>query len=234
VSYNEKHNEANGEDNRDGSNHNLSWNCGAEGESVDAGILELRRRQARNLMAILFLSQGVPMMLAGDETLRSQRGNNNAYCQDNELSWLDWRLADANRDMLRFVRELIRLRQRHPVLTSNRFYKGAPLPARGIPDIAWHGVRLGEPPWHDGQARFLAATIAGSERDEDDLHVILNMSDDAIDAPLPAIAGRRWHLALDTEEDAPRDAPTRAEQRVHAGTGYRARPRSVVVLEARA
>ena len=155
VSYNAKHNEANGEDNRDGTNDNASWNCGVEGETTDAAVLALRLRQAKNLMAILMLSRGVPMLLAGDEVLRSQRGNNNAYCQDNALSWFDWRLVEANRDMLRFTRELIALRRRHACLTANRFFDGKPVRGRGIPDIAWHGARLNEPAWHDGQGRFL-------------------------------------------------------------------------------
>ena len=130
VSYNDKHNEANGEDNRDGTNDNLSWNCGVEGDTDDAAVLALRRRQAKNLMAILFLSQGVPMILAGDEVLRSQRGNNNAYSQDNELSWFDWRLIETNRDMLRFTRELIALRKRHPSLRRRSFLTGRPRQAR--------------------------------------------------------------------------------------------------------
>lgn len=124
VSYNRKHNEANGEENRDGMDENHSWNCGAEGETKDPKILALRRRQARNLMATALLSQGVPMILAGDEFLRTQRGNNNAWCQDNEISWVDWRLAEANADFLRFTREMIALRKRHPVLRRRRFFTG--------------------------------------------------------------------------------------------------------------
>jgi glycogen operon protein len=126
VSYNQKHNEANGENNRDGSNDNLSWNCGVEGETDDPGVTALRRRQAKNLLAILMLSRGVPMLLAGDEVMRSQRGNNNAYCQDNELGWFDWRLTEQHADMLRYTRELIALRRRHPSLTVNRYYSGEP------------------------------------------------------------------------------------------------------------
>ncbi|HEY1190488.1 MAG TPA: glycogen debranching protein GlgX [Gemmata sp.] len=124
VSYNEKHNEANGEGNRDGENHNNSWNCGAEGPTTDPAIRALRLRQAKNLMTTLMLSQGVPMLLAGDEFLRTQRGNNNAWCQDNEISWVDWTLADENKGFLRFVRELIQLRKRHPVLRRRRFFAG--------------------------------------------------------------------------------------------------------------
>jgi glycogen operon protein len=233
VSYNGKHNEANGEDNRDGSNDNLSWNCGVEGETDDPGVIALRRRQAKNLLAILMLSRGVPMLLAGDEVMRSQGGNNNAYCQDNDLGWFDWRLTEQNADMLRYTRELIALRRRHPSLTVNRFYTGAPLPGRGIPDIRWHGARLGEPPWNDDQARVLAMTVAGVKPDEADLHAVFNMSDAAVDAPLPEIAGRRWHLALDTALPPPQDIAPPAGQRAVANLRYAVQPRSVVVLEAR-
>ncbi|MDY3552588.1 glycogen debranching protein GlgX [Gemmata sp. JC717] len=131
VSYNEKHNHANGEGNRDGESHNSSWNCGAEGPTDDPEVLALRRRQARNMMTTLMLSQGVPMLLAGDEFLRTQQGNNNAWCQDNEISWVDWGLAEENKDFLRFVRELIHLRKRHPVLRRRRFFVGELL--RGEP-----------------------------------------------------------------------------------------------------
>jgi glycogen operon protein len=124
VSYNEKHNRANGEDNRDGGGENHSWNCGIEGETPDPEILALRKRQAKNLIATLLLSQGVPMILAGDEFLRTQNGNNNAWCQDNDLSWLNWERLEKNADFLRFVRELIWLRRRHPVLRRRRFFTG--------------------------------------------------------------------------------------------------------------
>ncbi len=233
VSYNNKHNEANGEDNRDGCDHNLSWNCGVEGETGDPAILELRRRQAKNFIAILMLSQGVPMLLAGDEVRRTQRGNNNAWCQDNELSWFDWTLTETHGDMLRFVREMIALRRRHLSLNRNQFLTGEIIPGRGIADIAWHGVRLDEPPWGDGGARFLAYTLAGIAHDEEDLHVILNMSDSAVEAPLPLLSGRCWCLAVDTSKSSPEDIKAPGMQRPHEGTAYRCGPRSVVVLEAR-
>lgn len=233
VSYNGKHNEANGEGNRDGANENLSWNCGVEGATTDPAVLALRRRQARNFMAILMLSRGVPMILAGDEVLRTQHGNNNAWCQDNPLGWFDWDLVDANRDMLRFTRELIALRKRHPSLTRNRFFTGRPVPGRGIPDVAWHGLRLNEPLWQDGEAQVLACTLAGLRADEEDLHVILNLSARAIDAPLPSLPGRRWHLAVDTSLASPHDIVPRERQQPHPAPVYRAGPRSVVVLEAR-
>ena len=161
VSYNAKHNEANGEDNRDGSNDNLSWNCGAEGETDDAQIMGLRHRQARNFMAILLLSQGVPMILAGDEFLRTQHGNNNAFCQDNALSWIDWRLSERASEMLRFTREFIALRKRHASLRHRRFLTGRPSSGQPHPDVAWHGERLHAPEWNDPGGRLLAFTLAG-------------------------------------------------------------------------
>ena len=138
FSYSEKHNEANGEDNRDGSNDNLSWNCGAEGETDDPEIRALRRRQAKNAFAILLLSRGVPMLLAGDEFLNSQGGNNNAYCQDNQISWLDWSLLEKNRDIFEFVKKMLKLRREHPVLRRNSFF--AEKNSSGYPEISFHGV----------------------------------------------------------------------------------------------
>lgn len=234
VSYNNKHNEANGEDNRDGSNDNLSWNCGVEGETDDAAVNALRRQQAKNLLTILMLSRGVPMLLAGDEVLQTQRGNNNAYCQDNELSWFDWQLTERNAGMLRFTRELIALRRRHSSLTCNRFFNGAQVPGRDMPDISWHGVRLNEPLWHDPQARILVFTVAGQSDEEEDLHVMLNMSEQSLDAPLPAVRARRWHLTLDTAQSSPADIVMRAQQLPLVAAVYPVTPRSVVVLEARA
>lgn len=232
VSHGYKHNEANGEDNRDGNNDNLSWNCGAEGETGNSAVLALRRRQAKNLMAILLLSQGTPMILAGDEVLRSQRGNNNAYCQDNEISWFHWRFDEPGRNMLRFTRAMIALRRRHPSLHRRRFLAGRPVPGSDLPDIAWHGERLGAPGWFDGNARFLAYTLAGTTADEAPLHVILNMSDESRTAEVPALAGCRWRQAVDTALDPPRDIALPGRGDLLAGTRYVAESRSVVVLEA--
>ena len=232
VSYNAKHNETNGEDNRDGSNDNLSWNCGAEGDTGDSAVLGLRQRQARNFLSILFLSQGVPMILAGDEVLRSQHGNNNAWCQDNELSWFDWRLVASRAGMLRFVRELIALRKRHPGLRRQRFLTGRPAPGSSLPDVAWHGERLHEPPWHDAGARFLAFTLAGQHGDDPPLHVMLNMGDAERAVALPSLSGRRWVRTLDTALDPPHDILRPGEQAPVAGGRYAAQARSVVVLEA--
>ncbi len=181
----------------------------------------------------MMLSRGVPMLLAGDEVLRTQGGNNNAYCQDNAMSWFDWGLMERNRDMLRYTRELIALRRRHRCLTANRFFRGAPVGGRGLPDIAWHGKRLGEAPWDDTRGRFLRYMLAGLLPDEEDLHVILNMSDETVDAELPESPGRRWHLALDTARASPADVVARGAQTPHPAMACAVGARSVVVLEAR-
>ena len=232
VTYQTKKNDANGEGGRDGSDDNASWNCGIEGETTDPGVTALRLRQARNHLAILMVSRGVPMLLGGDEVLRTQRGNNNAWCQANELSWVDWRRTDAQVDMLRFTRELIALRRRHPCLEHNSFFEGRPVPGRPIPDIAWHGARLGESPWR-GDGRVLRFTVAGLGGGEEDLHVALNTSERAVEADLPAIPGRRWHVAVDTSRPPPDDAVPRSRQRPYPAASYLLPPRTVLVLEAR-
>jgi len=232
ASYREKHNEANGEGNRDGWEHNLSWNCGTEGETLDAATLRLRHQHARNAIALLMLSQGVPMLLAGDEVLRTQGGNNNAWCQDNETSWFDWRLAETNGDMLNFVRQAIALRRRHPSLSRPAFLTGQIEPARGIPDVTWHGRLPGESPWNP-ESRYLAFTLAGCSTGEEDLHVLINMSDRSESVLLPVIEERRWHLALDTGRESPWDIVPRDTQTTWVAPRYLSQPRSVVVLEAR-
>jgi isoamylase len=233
VSYNGKHNEANGENNRDGCDNNLSWNCGAEGETDNADVLALRQRQAKNLMSILFLSQGVPMLLSGDEVLHTQRGNNNTWCQDNELSWFDWNLVEKNGDMLRFMKELIALRKRHPNLNRREFLTGEQVGGRGLRDIAWHGYRLDEPLWSDFGAQYLAYTLAGQDDDEEDLHVILNMSERTVEVSLPVIPGRLWHLVLDTSQSGPNDIMPRNQQKALENSSYQIPRRTVAVFEAR-
>ena len=160
VSYNGKHNEANGEGNRDGTDDNLSWNCGVEGETDDPEIQALRARQVRNFLTILMLSQGVPMMVMGDEARQTQFGNNNAYCQDNEITWFDWARADEHADLTRFTSELIAFRMEHPTLRRSRFFTGE-LNERGLADISWHGCRIFAPGWDDPESRVLAFTLAG-------------------------------------------------------------------------
>ena len=229
VSYNDKHNEANGEENRDGSNDNESWNCGVEGPTDDPEVERLRERQIKNFAAILLSSQGVPMLLGGDEFRRTQGGNNNAYCQDNDISWFDWELVEKNAAMVRFFSRMIALRRQHPVLRRRHFFQGKVVNHRGLTDVTWHGVRLGAPGWNDPNARVLAYTLGG--RDEDaDMHIILNMYELALDFELPTVPTRQWHKAVDTSLPSPGDiAEPGAEQPVE-GTNLNVGGRSVVIL----
>jgi isoamylase len=170
-------------------------------------------------------------LLAGDEVLRTQCGNNNGWCQNNELSWFDWRLVETEREMLEFVRGMIALRRRHPNLMSNGFYTGKLIPGRDVPDIAWHGVRLNEPAWHDGDCQFLAFTIAGLVANEPDLHVILNLADAAVDAPLPPLPGREWFPVVNTADTATTGVLPQKDQRPVPTSVWRVEPRSVMIFE---
>jgi glycogen operon protein len=225
VSYNQKHNQANGEDNRDGSNDNRSWNCGVEGPSLDPAIEKLRNRQVKNFLTLTMMSLGLPMILMGDELRRTQRGNNNAYCQDNEISWLDWRLLDQYADVHRFVRLLIErrlLRQTGLELEGeslNRLLQGA--------DKAWHGVKLNQPDWSDNSHSL--AFSAEIRREKLLIYLILNAYWEPLEFELPAIGGP-WCRWIDTTLDSPRDiVPWQDSTPVSAST-YAAGPRSVVVL----
>jgi glycogen operon protein len=214
VSYNTKHNQANGEDNRDGENHNRSWNCGAEGPTDNAGIIELRERQRRNLLATLLLSQGVPMISHGDERGRTQQGNNNAYCQDNELSWVDWDRNEANTDLTEFTARLIKLRQAHPIFRRQRFFQGRPIQGSNIDDIAWlrpDGQQMDDQDWHTGYARSIAIFLNGQgipDRDQlgrrvsdDSFLLLINAHDEKITFMLPDQAhAPRWTILLDTAD----------------------------------
>lgn len=231
VSYNRKHNENNGEENRDGFGNNLSWNCGVEGDATQPEIVALRKRQAKNFMAVLMLSQGVPMIQAGDEVLRSQGGNNNAWCQDNEISWFDWSLTEQNHDMLRFTREIIALRRRHPSLKRRQFLSGETIPLTGIADITWYGPNLEALEWDDPVAQMLIFTLSAQRKDEPHLHIILNMSDLPHELPLPQLAGVSWRPAVDTFQPSPHDITPRASQQSHVEPNYLVREHSVVVLE---
>jgi isoamylase len=212
VSYNEKHNSANGEDNRDGESHNLSWNCGAEGPSKDPKILTLRARQRRNLIATLLLSQGVPMLLAGDELGRTQQGNNNAYCQDNPLSWVSWNLNQEDQHFLDFVRRMIQLRHDHPVFRRRKFFEGRPIHGGAVKDIAWHnpnGTEMSEEEWNQHFARSLCVYLSGGALDEcdrfgqpirdDDFLLLINAHYETIPFTLPDYPGdEAWFCVLDT------------------------------------
>jgi glycogen operon protein len=229
VSYNGKHNEANGEDNRDGSDQNLSWNGGAEGPTDDPAILALRHRQAKNLMALTMLAVGVPMLTMGDEVLRSQRGNNNAYCQDNELSWFDWSAVVSDAGMLRFSGALIAARRRAQELLD--------LPVDvtlqqllATASIEWHGVELGWPDRSES-SRSLAVTIRGRSVA---LHIIANAYWEPLGFAVPAAGdGAAWQRVLDTTLPSPDDIRFGDEAPVVDTPTYRVGPRSVVVLAAR-
>jgi len=205
FSYNEKHNEANGENSRDGCNNNISSNSGIEGPTDNLGVTNFRKKQTKNAIAILLLSQGVPMLLAGDEMLNSQNGNNNGYCQDNELTWIDWSLTEKNADMLRFVQQMIAFRQRHSSLMRRRFLTGNMIEGRDITDIQWHGAKLNVPLWNDPDNQILAYTLAAVAEDESDIHIVINMSDNVTDIELPDLKGKKWCLAIDTAEESPDD-----------------------------
>ncbi len=231
VSYNAKHNEANGEENRDGINENLSWNCGVEGDSTDPAVEALRGRQIRNFVAILLLAQGVPMILSGDEIRRTQKGNNNAYCQNNELTWTDWRAVKEHGDLFRFWKLMIDFRRRHPAVHRARFFDGK-LNERGLPDVTWHGCQLLHPGWDDPNARALAMTLAGFGA-EADIHAILNMDWEGLDFEIPVAKGRRWRLAINTAEPSPHDIADPGVETPVTGSRIHAEARSVVVLLSR-
>ena len=211
VSYNEKHNEANGEGNRDGESNNDSWNSGVEGPTNDPEVLALRARQRRNFLATLLLSQGVPMILAGDEMGRTQKGNNNAYCQDNEISWLDWDLSESDEDHLAFTRRLVRLREEHPAFRRMRFLKGRS--EGGAPDATWltpAGREMTDEEWNTAFARSLGLWIIGSGggllyapvgEPDDDFLLLFNAHHEEIPFTLPGPAEARWSLLLDTSHE---------------------------------
>jgi isoamylase len=232
FSYNSKHNDANGENNRDGCNNSLSSNCGVEGPSDDAQVIALRKQLVKNSYALLLLSLGVPMLLAGDEFLNSQQGNNNGYCQNNDISWLNWQQAEQNHDMVRFVREMVKLRKRHPSLMRRNFLSGHIRDGRDRPDIVWHGVKLHQPPdWLNPEARVMAYTLTGLEDDEADLHVMFNMSDKAVTMELPKLAHRRWRRAVDTALSTPEDIVAHQDMSLQRKNSYAAPARSIVIFE---
>jgi glycogen operon protein len=228
VAYNEKHNWENGEGNVDGQPDNWSWNCGEEGPSADAAVLVLRDRQARNFLTLLLVSQGVPMLLGGDELSRTQRGNNNAYCQDNELSWLDWGALETRPELSRFVARLIRFRRAHPSLRRRTFFED-----EANPPLAWHGARLGHPDW-DGEMRALGMQLTGADGD-DPIYVFANAHWLACRFELPKLApGKTWRRFVDTTLEAGADAlEPGSEAPLDGGRSMTAGPRSVVVLVAR-
>ncbi|MFP4550270.1 MAG: glycogen debranching protein, partial [Spirochaetales bacterium] len=223
VSYNTKHNEANGEQNRDGSDNNNSWNGGAEGDTDDVRIVEFRYRQMRNMLLTLLLSQGVPMLTAGDEIARSQGGNNNAYCQDNEISWMPWKSISRNIRLLEFVQELIRLRNDHVVFRRSRFFHGSRIPGTDQKDVTWiqsNGQEMSQEAWSNGElreigvllngeagARFL--TPRGEPEPDDNFLILLNANAKRLTWTLPRSQDDRpWRVQLTTTTES--GLPSRA------------------------
>ena len=220
YNYNEKHNLKNGWNNTDGANDNNSWNCGVEGPTTDASVNALRRRMVRNAFALLMCSRGIPMFLAGDEFGNTQFGNNNAYCQDNITSWLDWTLLEKNRDLFRFFQYMIRFRKDHRILRAN--VSGG---CCGFPDVSFHGVT----PWREGfegHEHYVGVMFAGGEQGAGPqvIYVASNAYWEPLEVALPALpASMCWTLAADTWDETP-------SQRRHEGSRFAIRPRSVMVF----
>jgi glycogen operon protein len=235
FSYNEKHNTANMENNKDGRDHNDSWNCGVEGETDDPDIIRLRRQMVKNALCCLFFSLGTPMMLGGDEFLRTQKGNNNAYCQDNEISWFDWTLVEKNADIFSFCAKLILFRKRYSILKKKEFLLDEESGEGLIPDVLWFGKTLGKPDWDDPKLKMLCYQLIGARSfsDENDYHLFLiyNADVEARVARLPRITGVRWCRVVDTSLGSGEyfrvDA---AEKRIEPPDRYPVNPRSAVLL----
>jgi isoamylase len=239
VSYNHKHNDANGEHDADGESHNLSWNCGVEGPTADQRVLDLRAAQRRNFMTTLLFSVGVPMISGGDELCRSQKGNNNAYCQDNEVSWTDWSLTPERQDFLTFTRRLIHIWKNHPVLRRRKFFQGRSIRGAEVLDIAWldpAGVEMTDETWNSPDVRALGVRLNGDAIQEvnergarivgDTLLLMLNAGDEAITFVLPPTAPvERWEALLDTAD------PWQSSRRLRGGDRYELRGRSLAVLK---
>jgi isoamylase len=230
VSYDHKHNEANGEDNRDGADDNRSWNCGVEGPTADAAVETLRTRQVKNLLTVTMLSAGMPMMLMGDEVRRTQSGNNNAYCQDHETSWFDWTLLTQQADLHRFVASL----NARPVLRDVEDERVALNLLIREAQVTWHGVRLHEPDWR--RSSHSVAFTARLTRERMLFHVILNAYWEPLEFDLPSVGDvgqEPWRRWIDTFLDSPHDIVDWEQVPSVRGSTYRTGPRSVVVLLAR-
>lgn len=231
VSYNEKHNESNGEGNRDGCSNNLSWNCGVEGPTDDPSIRGLRVRQARNFLTLLLLSQGTPMLLAGDEFLRSQGGNNNGWCQDNPVGWFDWEPDDEGREMFAFLKDLIAFRRRHASFHRSFHLTGAPSAPGQPPDIRWHGPDDGPPDWSLAWARYLGFTLAAQEPGEADVLALINMSEQEIRVAMPVPRFEPWMLIIDTSGRSGRAIHPWQAGPVSAKPTVVVPPRGIIVYE---
>jgi glycogen operon protein len=245
VSFNQKHNEANGEDNRDGTDDNASWNCGVEGPTDNPAITELRERQKRNMIATLLLSQGAPMICGGDEIGRTQRGNNNAYCQDNELSWYNWKLDRPEQALLSFTQKLIALRQEHPVFHRRLFFQGRHIRGAEVKDLSWFrpdGKEMTDEDWTKGYVRCLGLRLAGDAMAETDAKgrplqddtflVLLNAHHERLLFTLPAHRrGVRWEFVLDTAlTNGASKNGSKGIEMMKGGEAYNLEARSLAVL----
>jgi glycogen operon protein len=240
VSYDHKHNDANGEENRDGTDNNRSWNCGAEGPTDDPAINALRARQKRNFLATLLLSQGVPMILAGDELGRTQQGNNNAYCQDNEIGWVNWDNIDSHRELIAFLKKVIFLRQNHPVFRRRNFFQGRSIKGVGVKDILWlrpDGREMTDQEWTQEHARTLGVFLSGSAVDEidergqlitdDNFVLLMNAHHEQVPFTLPTVASSMtWMTIIDTSLESACSPGTTYE----AMTNYSLQARSLALL----
>ncbi|MEO8500796.1 MAG: glycogen debranching enzyme GlgX, partial [Vicinamibacteria bacterium] len=245
VSYNHKHNEQNGENNRDGHNHNLSWNHGVEGPTDDPAIQAVRERQKRNLLATLLLSQGVPMILAGDELGHTQLGNNNAYCLDNPVGWLDWTETPEGELLTDFVARLIHFRRLHPAFRRRAFFEGRRIDGDELKDVAWfktNGAEMEAEDWHDPEARSFAMLLSGngiSERgprgealQDDDFLLLFSSEPDPVTFTLPPPRDKAWELLIDTASDPPmaRQGGLPAPTPIPSATTYALPSRSFALL----
>ena len=236
VTYNEKHNEANGENNQDGNNDNLSWNCGWEGETNDDYINTLRHKQIKNALAILMVSQGVPMILMGDEMGRTQYGNNNTYCHDNELNWLNWELKEKNADLYNFTKHIVSLRRNHPVFRNKDHFRNTDYMNTGFPDISFHGTRAWQADWSASSRVFAFMLDGGHAKSgfvgDDILYVAMNMHWESIGFELPQLPeGKHWHVSVNTEMATPFDFhPISDEPRIEDQYHFMVGARSVIIL----
>jgi len=226
VSYNTKHNENNGESNRDGIEENHSWNCGVEGGTDNPEIIAFRKKQLKNFFAVLMLSRGIPMILMGDEVGRSQLGNNNAYCQNNKVSWFNWNDLETNNEVFQFVKKMIKFRSENHSLYFKEFYNGS-VNARGFKDIEWHGSKLNSPDWNDDTSKVLAITIGGIEAKSCEIHVMMNFNYFPLtfEVPVP-VKNRKWYRFTDTSIDE-----TLSSEKVLIDKNeYYVNPYSIVIL----
>jgi isoamylase len=234
VSYNNKHNEANLEDNRDGSNDNNSWNCGFEGETNDPAINALRKQLVKNYICYLLFSLGTPMILGGDEFMRTQKGNNNAYCQDNEISWFNWNDIEKNNDIFVFFKKVIAFIKKYTVCQKQKFYRGVDGDGDNMPDIQWFGIDGKIPLWNDFEARTLCYMLDGSEEKslcgDYQLFFILNADYKAQNVKLPSLNGRQWHRVIDTSLKSGEDFLDEGNEKIINPDSYTANPRSTIVL----